>query len=138
MDDMLFAKLFAKLTIVFIAMSVSYISLTKLAELLQRKDWEGQPLSIIQKSIPFARAIHEYSGIGIGITVIAHAYFVFKIYPMDGYRVYLGITAAIIFVLLAMVGLVLLKNPSVLRVRYWHRIAVILFNITLFFHRFVN
>ncbi|MBP2641562.1 MAG: hypothetical protein H6Q66_2513 [Firmicutes bacterium] len=138
MDDMLFAKLFAKLTIVLIAMSVSYISLTKLAELLQRKAWEGQPLSIIQKSIPFARAIHEYTGMGIGITAIAHAYFVFKIYPMDGYRVYLGLTAAIIFVLVALLGLVLLKNPSVLRVRYGHRITVILFNIALFFHRFVN
>lgn len=138
MDDRLLVKLFAKLTILLIAMSVSYISLAKLAELLKRKAWEGQLLSIIQKSIPFARAIHEYTGMGIGITVIAHAYFVFNIYPLDGYRIYLGIAASIIFVLVAFFGLVLLKNPSVRQVRYGHRLAVILFNIALFFHRFLT
>jgi len=138
LDDMLVAKLFAKMTIVLVAMSVSYISLEKLAELLQRKAWEGQPLAIIQKLIPFARSIHEYTGMGIGITVFAHAYFVFRIYPMEGYRIYVGIIASIIFALVALLGLVLLKDPSVLRVRYWHRITVILFNIALFFHRFVN
>lgn len=135
MEHVGLALFLAKLAVLLILIAFSYFFFIKLTFYSRKINWAVKFVPVTQRLIPVSRSVHVYAGAAGGVVALIHVYIMLSILGIGGGKlVFSGIAAVSMFIIVILLGSILVRNRSNLRLRYWHRGAALTLGAALLIH----